>query len=273
MHNDGRAPDPHAQAVADAELGRARVQNFALDELALARVDKGLVDPAYGVFRRGLDDKLARVPAALNPVSDKEKTDALLGAVLPAMQRYGATGQAYDTPAGWRLENEVPASLQRAAESGHPGMLQLAPKLQATARLKDFADGRMGREVRLVIDITPLPPPDPPLVTVRSTEAAKPLTTWATQQAQDLLASADAGLPLGRRSRWLLTGRTEFYRPATQAEGARASLATALMLALSAVLPNAPNAFTVFDEVRGEAKVFDPSNPTYVLHATLLGVY
>ena len=245
------------------------VETQVRDELAKARVEGGLVDPYYHELRRQLSRTLVDAP---------DFTDAKEGRNLPktwaaswkgGAERYGKTGTAYEAPVTRESisgPGEVPSKLDPTAN----GMKELAMKLYAGARLRDFGMGKMGVELYAVVDLQQTATGAIEGLTLVEASGVATFDRWVLERASSAVGAVGA-LDGGARAQrhhsvWGFTGRVSYMRSTKE-------LATGRDWAYLAVASLAGLTTGTFDEVSGEAYLVDLRNPHYECAVKLLRVY
>lgn len=268
LFNDGGVEDLVAKRAVEGERARKYVDGFAKDVLASARVERGLVDPAYGELRRRLANAISKVPDAINPQDAREKTAAFFDQWKASRERYGKTGAPYETPEGWRADSEIPPPLQAAVDRGSPEATALRNWMYAGARLRDFADGRMGAEIVSIVDVTVDHAGAVASLEMIQRSGLPTFDSWVleTLEKQSLpMLGLDAGaLPAAHRSRWAFTGRIVYFRSVKDVKAAE----DVPYLLVASLFGSGR-----FDPVLGTADYIDLRHPHYQASVKLLAVY
>jgi hypothetical protein len=280
LHNvPSELPDPAAVLAERAERGRVRVQGFAEDELAEARVHGGIVSGYFRALGRELSAGLEHPPEIFTPGAKPddrlmEWASQLARSSEGAWQRYGATGAPYAEPEGYRAELEVPSKLAEAAQNGEPFAMVAAARMHETARLLEWADGRAGIDLVAVVELRQDADGTLRHATLVQPSGVRPFDAWVLRNAElsvDALKEPppDAGPGIhanGLRSVWELRGRVSYMRSTRDFDAKQ----DAWYLLLMAPLGAAPGRF---DEVTRTATYVDLRYPHYEATAKLLRVY
>lgn len=277
LHNrPEELPSPEAMAAAEAARVRGRVEGFAGDQLASLRA-QSLVPGYFTDLRRELNAWAAHPPELLQSKDGTTRFNQWgqqlwHGSVAPGLARFGRGQPPYAAPDGWR--EDVSPLVEDMAKNGD----MLAKELRKTAiagnRMREFADGRMGTELRVVVELKQAP--DGALVSTTLLEASgvKPFDEWVLSTAGNAIEGVktpvpDGGVgvhPDGLHTVWLFKGVVSYKRQMKNAKLLDDGWYLAVSLLTSTIAGN-------FDEMTGDVTYVDLRYPHYECTVSLLKLY
>lgn len=264
----GALPGPDERMAEEAARVASRVEGFARDDLARARVESGLVDPYFGDFRRRFSNELANPSLYENP-SAPELAQQLARSWMQGAQNYGRTGSPFEASPSPLLPPEVPSAVAREADRGSTQAKSFADTLSAGARLRDFGEGRMGAELYAVLEIRQSP--DGAVKELRLVEASgvPAFDQWVRVQAQaavEALGAPQGDHPNGLHSMWGVRGKVTYKRDLRETNLVDDGWYLALAL-VPALLTG------TFDELSDKVEYIDLRHPRLECRVKLLRVY
>ncbi len=302
--NDGFGPDPRARLEKQGEDAARQVQAWALADLGAAQVESGMVAPYFYGMRKELESLSKNVEPWI--ADDPNLSPALKSLPGPVRdfvaawsngaQKYASSGSPYaadSVPEGSAAEDAVNPAMQVANTDPNSlaaaAVKPFADKACATARLREFADGRYG--ARLVARVELRQAANGSLLGLALVlPSGNPLfdrhVLRIAPQAVAAAGEPDGCIPAGgRASLWEFSGRVTYLRRLRPGESQpKAKLSTVAQTVLLSLLSmgvgalGAPNIipsgpFGYFDETTGETLSVDFSQANYEMKVKLLGLY
>lgn len=289
-NGEGEAPDAEALAEVNAEKARRKVQGFAIDALAAARVRGGIVDGYFGDMKKALQRTTENPPKFTEGATFVHD---LLEAWSAGGSQYALTGNPYGEGkmaegSAVRDANDPLQQRMNARIGGGGSALDGDPesdflnKQQAAARLREFADGRFGKGIIALVEIRQQR--DGALEGVALVQSSgnrlfdKHVLTTAPLAIARLEAAPGQGQGIhtdGIRTLWAFEGRIVFKRKVKPEElGVKEWAGIAGQQALSALTNGwVPGSTGTFDETTGEMEIVDLTNPRFTCTPRLLRIY
>lgn len=271
VHNvPGEVPSAEELYALKSEQGRKRVQAWAEGDLASARVTSGLVNPYFHSLRRELTAALVKPPEIFdpnqtNPERLKDWASQLAQSTRGGWQRYGATGVPYADPEGYTPA--VPTKLAEMAANGDARARQGATTLYQGARLLEFADGRAGIDMVVIIELVQNADGSLQRAVMRRASGVKAFDQWVMAMAETSIDALEDSPPdAGARSVWEFRGKVSYLRTSKDFDVKQDAWYLMLMMPMGL----APG---TFDEVSGEATYVDLRYPHYEAKVRLLQAY
>lgn len=268
LFNDGTVPDPRIARAEEEANVTAIVDGWAKDELALARVESGLVDPYFVDLRRTIGSQIARSPD-FTDLGVAGTGKQIVSSWQAGAERYGKTGSPFEAPVMRSEPTEVPSALQREADRGSPDARAMAMRLYAGARFRDFGDGKLGAELYAEVELRQggngaLEKLE--LIRASGVPQFDRFVLDRATKAVSLLDPLDGGLGKELRSVWGFHGRVAYNR-AMRDVNVKDDWWYLAIAGATGMLTGK------FDEVNGDAQYVDLRHPHYECTVKLLRVY
>lgn len=262
--------DREAELAATGEAVRRRVQGWAEDELATARVTSGLLPPYFSELRRELTAGLVNPPAIFDAKAENtEQLKAWAGQLKRSWEvgarNYAATGSPYPEAPGKSHERPsmLEADAQRLDEGARIGLGTIAQG----NRLRELGEGRAGLELVVIVELEHASDGSLVSAVMLKGSGVKPFDLWVMRSAEiGLDAVKELPPDGGARSVWEFRGRVSYMRSVKDFD-VKEDLWYVLPMAAVGMLPG------TFDEVLGTAQYVDLRRPHYEATVRLLRAY
>ncbi len=278
------------EQVGEQNRVSSRVGAWLTSEVGVARVRGGLLDSNYGQLGADLRTATKDVPRFVDTNSPRDVGLALLDSLGAGGRQYATTGAPYNETEGRLPSIEVPSALAEAVAKGSPDAQAMAQFLAAGARLQEFADGRAGLELYVLVELRQLPSGAVESTRLLRPSGLAPFDAWVMERSRKVAETFSPNRGSGiqtrpRRSVWRFDGiilyrrKLDFSSP-DGGGGARAVVGIVTMAALSALStvnhetrggpdapprplgPRVPGMLGRLDE-EGALDVVDLTNPVY----------